>query len=183
MYMSDFIYPIYKDLGEDENQLCEFFKRLYSNFSVEISGRLPKPTVIEVGEFLEHKYLATEINDDTFLGLDKDDYVNVNDIVKMYRIDNLEIMNKLYTKEEKDFQAEISEISAGNQHKNCCNIILESKDGVTISGYTIQGMSIKLTSLMYVVTAEIQNDDVLDLSNPWFADYLSALYLAGYLAT
>ena len=180
MYMSDFIYPIYVSLGESEEAFYRFLKVLCDNFDAGLTKQLPKSTIADVGDFLKSEYLAREIVDDTYLGLDEDCMVNVDDIVIIYRIDDPQIMNMMYTKEERDYQLQIPEEGAVYENKNMYNIVLESKDNISISAYTTLGMSIRLSSTMYVITRSIRDDDVLEC-NPWFADYLVALWWSGFL--
>ena len=178
---SDFTYPVYEEMNYDDEKFGKFIKSLFNSFSPKILEQIPQPTIYEVGRYLETKYLAKEVIDDAFLGLDQDEMVNANDIVKMYRIDDPEIMNSLYTQEEKELQLEIPDEAAHYQCKNHCNIILESKDKKTISGFTTQGTPLRVSCLMHAIVSNLNKDAAIDLNKPGYADYLVALWWAGFL--
>ena len=180
MYMSDAIYPIFLKLQEDELKLHAFFEALHDEFTANPPKGLPKPTIEDISVFLENNYKAYEIKDETFLGLDKDVMVDVKNIVKMYRIDDPEIMEELYTDEEKEEQLEIPDAASDYQYKNRFNIILESEDKVSISGYTLQGTSNRMRSLIWAVCAKITEEDI-EAKDPYYLDYLASLWWAGFL--
>ena len=169
MIMSDATYPIYLKFQEDDAKFHAFLETLHNEF-IANPPTLPKPTIKDVSDFLENNYKAYEIEDETFLGLDKDVMVDVKNIVKMYRIDDPEIMDKLYTAEEKEEYPYIE----------CCNIILESEDKVGISGYTLQGASNSISSLLWVICTKITEKDI-ETRDPYYLDYLASLWWAGFL--
>lgn len=161
-------------------ELKQKVNSLYNIYIKQLKGTMHKHTVDEIGYILKNKYLANEIIDDNYLGLDKDPMVNVKNIIKIYRIDNPEIMESLYTEEEKKEHEEIEKFDNANNFIKCCNVILESVDGKYVSGYTMQGMSIRLTALMFVIAADVKEENC-NINNNWFKDYLLALEWAGYI--
>ena len=179
MIMSDATNPIYLKFQRDDAKFHAFLETLHNKFTAN-PPTLPKPTIKDISDFLENNYKAYEIEDETFLGLDKDVMVDVKNIVKMYRIDDPVIMDKLYTDEEKEIQLDIPDEAYEYQFKNHCNIILESEDKVNISGYTKQGYSVRISSLLWVIGAKITEKDI-ETRDPYYLDYLASLWWAGFL--
>lgn len=147
----------------------------------------------EIENILKNKYLAEEIiNDHTYLGLIDDPMVNVNNIFKMYKISDFNILNSLYIEEEKKMQRALANedfiIENDNDLSNISimqgkliRIALESEDGKTLSGYTQQGECKKIAAELFVLGATVNKEDI-DIKNEWFQEYLEALVLSGYLS-
>ena len=184
MILSDVTDPILKAFNDDENKFHEFIKKLYIEYKKGPAKPMPDPTIPEIDTYLKTEYLAREVVGDTYFGLDKDPMVDVADIVKLYRIDDPKIMDKLYTQEEKDYQLTISDIYADDQNKNKCKITLISKDGNTVSGFTVQGMSRKISAVVNIITFDAKKhmEKDLDLSNDRDIDFLATLWWAGFIA-
>lgn len=163
---------------ESKKERIKRINKLFDKYK-EIKETLYKHSIPEIESILKDKYLAKEIVDDTYLGLVNDPMVNVNDIVKMYRIDNPVILNNLFTPEEKDEQREANELF-GYDRKQCINIVFESVDGKYISGQTLQGESKIISALLFVLDVEITEEDC-DIYDEWFQQYLEALVWAGYI--
>lgn len=162
------------------NELKEKICKLYDIYINQLKKTMHRHTIVEIDHILKNKYLAREIIDHNYLGLGKDPMVNIEDIVKMYRIDNTQILDSLYTIEEKKENEEIRDFDNPNNFIEHCNIILESNDGRYVSAYTMQGMSKKLTALMFVINAYVKEENC-NTSNDWFRNYLLALEWAGYI--
>ncbi|WP_088072785.1 hypothetical protein [Gottfriedia luciferensis] len=112
------------------------------------------------------------------------DYSN---IVKCYEIYDEKILEKLFCKEEKKQHQHFTKKYASrypgedlrlNEGK-LINIIIESKDGKQISGYTVQGSCSYISSEL-VVFIGIDHEKQ-DLDNHKFRYYLNCLEETGYL--
>ena len=180
--MTDSMSKIWESLNYNDEKLKLFFEDLFSKYQKGEYEKFPPPTLENLDIFLKERYLAKEVEDETFFGLNKDPMVNVKDIIKMYRINDPKIMEELYTQEEREFQLEIEDEAAENQNRNRVQIILESKDNVNISGYTMQGMSLRLSSAMHVFLTALNKEDVKDINTQeeYILDYLASLWWAGF---
>ena len=176
-----FTETLLKELNGDEEATEVFIRSIYEKY-LNMEVNLIEPTVSAVGSALISRYKARKITDDpTYRGLDKDDMVSFNDIVCMYRIDDIDVMNSLCTVEEIEAQKSIPECGAEDMNKNMYHIILESSDGDSISGYTRQGWSIRIAAFMHVVCFCWDNSEVINLSNSPDVEYLVALWWAGFI--
>ena len=182
--------PLTRELEGNEEATEAFIRVIYEKYiDTETELRVVgmelnkiEPTVNMVGFILESMYGARKVTDDpTYRGLDKDAMVNFEDIVCMYRIDDIEMMNSLYTCGEKEMQKLLQEEGAEEQNKNMYHIILESLDGSNISGYTTQGGCIRINAFMYIVGSQYRGTIQLDLSDSADVDYLVALWWAGFI--
>lgn len=146
----------------------------------------------EIEGVLENKYLAKEIvNDPTYLGLIDDPMVDESKIVKMYEITDSNILNGLYTEEERQTQKVLASeeflVETENDLLNLyimqgklLRIALESEDNNTLSGYTQQGECKKITAELFVLRTTLTKEDI-NVNDEWFQEYLEALVLAGYI--
>ena len=173
---------LFEELYEDVLVFEDLILRIYENHKTA-ELELIEPTVSAVGSALQLKYKARKITDDpTYTGLDKDDMVCFEDIVAMYRIDDLEIVNGLRTREEKETKTLYAkEIAGGDNIYDVFNVILESEDGIGISGYTLQGALIRVDAFMNVVVSQSGDKVKLDLNSPLDVEYLVALWWAGFI--
>lgn len=150
-------------------------------------------TLREIEEIFENKYLAKEVvNDHTYLGLIDDPMVNVSNIVKMYAITEPNILEGLYTEEERQTQkilaseefiveTESELLSVKIMEGKLLRIALESKDGNILSGYTQQGECKKIAAELFVVGSTVTKEDI-DVKDEWFQEYLETLVLSGYMS-
>ncbi|NOU87085.1 hypothetical protein GC102_15035 [Paenibacillus sp. LMG 31460] len=153
-------------------ELLEKYKKL------KIPNRF---TLEEVENILKKKYLVIE--------LDKKEFGDYEKISKCYSIQNEEVLNSLYSAEEKISifimlehlkkeiklsTKDIDEIHAGRR----INIILESENQY-ISSFTIQGMSNKLVNELIVLKGI--DSEKCTLENQEFLYYLQALLKSGYI--
>lgn len=164
--------------NENKNERIKRINKLFEKYK-EIKGTFYKHSIVEIGNVLKNKYLAKEIVDDTYFGLINDPMVNVDNIVKMYRIDEPRILDCLFTPEEKDAQCETNELCGGNEGQHI-HIMFESTDGEYISAQTLQGESKVISALLFVLDTEITDEDC-DIYDEWFQQYLEALVWAGYI--
>ena len=183
MYMSDYIYPIYFELDEDETKLINFFRNIYKyykNITID-HGNNSQIAVLERN--LMSKYKARENKAYDVSELRNDCMVQVDNIVKIYTIDQ-DILDSLYTETERISNMEIKkleELHPEYRSQTYCNIILESEDGKTVSGFTTQAVPIRISALMFILLSEKVDYEEIDINNPLDMDYLAALWLAGYV--
>ena len=150
-------------------------------------------TLREIEKVLEDKYLAKEIvNDSTYLGLIDDPNVDESKIVKMYEITDSNILNGLYTEEERQTQRVLASeeflVETENDLLNInimqgklLRIALESEDNNTLSGYTQQGECKKIAAELFVFGTKLTKEDI-NIKDEWFQEYLEALVLAGFIS-
>lgn len=85
---------------EDDEKHMERMKMLFEKFK-ELNLISKEFTIQEIDEILKTKYHAKEIiNDGTYMGLNGDPEVCVEDIVKMYKITDPNVLVSLHTDEE-----------------------------------------------------------------------------------
>ncbi|WP_339173191.1 hypothetical protein MKY51_14140 [Solibacillus sp. FSL R5-0691] len=177
---------------EEAEKNLERAKKLLKRFEV-LSLINKEFTLNEIEGIFERKYLAKEIeNDPTYMGLMNDPMVNVNNIVKMYSISEPNILEGLYTEEERQTQnvlaneefiaeTESELLSVKIMEGKLIRIALESTDGHNLSGFTQQGECKKIAAELFVVGAKVTEEDI-DINDAWFQEYLEALVLSGYLS-
>ncbi|GAA0699974.1 hypothetical protein GCM10008904_05490 [Paraclostridium ghonii] len=104
-----------------------------------------------ISKYLIEKYEAKEITLENFLDMDENnEEYNFEDISKIYKIDNVDIIEKLLSKEEKS-EIELTIEHFNNMEENDASylnkistgqliiIVLESKDKVNLSGFIMEG--------------------------------------------
>lgn len=180
----------FRRYDEDDKQL-ERVSGLFKKFK-ELDMISKVFTIQEVEELFKKKYLAEEIvNDNTFLGLTDDPMVDVSRIVKMFKISDSNILNVLYTDEERQAQRTLTSeefivetendlLSMNILQGKLLRIALESEDNKTLSGYTQQGECKKIAAELFVLGTTITQEDI-NIKDEWFQEYLEALVLAGYI--
>ncbi|WP_042479073.1 hypothetical protein [Bacillus ndiopicus] len=176
----------------DENdKYLERIKELFEKYK-KLSITYKAFTLQEIEEVFKNKYLAKEIvNDHTYFGLIDDLMVDVSNIVKMYEISDSNILNSLYSDEERQTQKALASedfivetendlLSINIMQGKLIRIALESKDNNTLLGYTQQGECKKIAAELFVAGSTITKEDI-NLEDEWFQEYLEALVLAGYI--
>lgn len=159
--------------------------KLYSKF---LTKNIPNYFLIdEVDRIYKEKYKANELDKTNFIDLKKDPYVDYTNIVKCYEIKDEKILVNLFCKEEKKQHQHFTKKYASrypgedlrlNEGK-LINVILESKDGKRICGYTVQGSCSYISSELVVFIGSKQEEQNLD--NRKFRYYLNCLEEIGYL--
>ncbi|PEC47334.1 hypothetical protein COJ46_19275 [Bacillus sp. AFS077874] len=161
-------------------------EELYAKF---LSKKIPNYFLIDdIDRIYKEKYKIKELVKEDFLELKEDPYVDFPNIIKCYQIDDETVLNNLYSDEEKESQQEFYEFLLNTypdkefklKDQKIINIILESKDGKRISGYTLQGGMSKYIQkeLVAFIGIEMENQQ---LDNVKFINYLNALDEIGYL--
>ncbi|MEH7399983.1 hypothetical protein V7148_03225 [Gottfriedia acidiceleris] len=161
-------------------------EELYAKF---LSKKIPNYFLIDdIDRIYKEKYKIKELVKEDFLELKEDPYVDFPNIIKCYQIDDETVLNNLYSDEEKESQQEFYEFLLNTypdkefklKVQKIINIILESKDGKRISGYTLQGGMSKYIQkeLVAFIGIEMENQQ---LDNVKFINYLNALDEIGYL--
>lgn len=168
-----------KNLSKKEREAK--FNRLFDIYKKNFKKPIHNHTINEIDFILKTKYLAKEIKDDNYLGLIGDEMVNIDNIVKMYRIDNPNILESLYTEQEKIQQKEDDNMYYPDFVERHINIVLESTDGKYVSGYTTQNAPIRISSLLFILIGTELKDEDCNIDDLWFQDYLASLELAGYI--
>ena len=176
---------------EDDKQL-ERVNGLFEKFK-EFNTTSKAFSMQEIEGIFKNKYLAEEIvNDNTYLGLIDDPMVDVSKIAKMYKISDSNILNDLYTDEEKQTQRVLTSeefivetendlLSMNILQGKLLRIALESEDNNTLSGYTQQGECKKIAAELFVLGTTVTKEDI-NVKDEWFQEYLEALVLAGYIS-
>ncbi|MGG2028831.1 hypothetical protein AB1282_24285 [Gottfriedia sp. S16(2024)] len=159
--------------------------KLYLNF---LTKNIPDYFLLdEVERIYKEKYKANELDKTNFIDLKKDIYVDYANIVKCYEITDEKVLDDLYCKEEKEKHQHFTKKYASrypgedlrlNEGK-LINVILESKDGKRISGYTLQGSCSYISSELVVFIGTEQEEQNID--NHRFRYYLECLEETGYL--
>ncbi|WP_088070008.1 hypothetical protein [Gottfriedia luciferensis] len=158
---------------------------LYLKF---LNKNIPNYILIEeVDRIYKEKYKANELDKTNFIDLKKDAYVDYANIVKCYEITDEKVLDNLYSKEEKEehhrYAKEYAPRYPEEDHRleegKLINVMLESKDGKRISGYTVQGSCSYISSELVVFIGTKQEDQNLD--NHRFRYYLDCLEETGYL--
>lgn len=180
----------FRRYDEEDKHLKRVDKLFFKFKELEITSKVF--TLHEIDEVLKNKYLAKEIvNDPTYLGLIDDPMVDESKIVKMYEISDPNILNGLYTEEERQTQRILANedyiVETENDllHINMLQgklfrIALLSEDNNTVSGVTEQGECKKIAAEMYILASTLNEDDI-NVKDLWFQEYLEALALAGYI--
>lgn len=169
-------------LEEKELRIEELYKKF-------LSKKIPNYFLIDdIDRIYKEKYKIKELAINDFLELKKDPYVDFPNIFKCYQIDDETVLNNLYSDEEKEAQQELYEFllnaypdkEINLKDQKIINIILESKDGKRISGYTVQGARCDYIEkeLVAFIGIEMENQK---LNNIKFINYLNALDEIGYL--
>ena len=110
----------------------------------------------------------------------------------MYKISDSNILNDLYTDEEKQTQRVLTSeefivetendlLSMNILQGKLLRIALESEDNNTLSGYTQQGECKKIAAELFVLGTTVTKEDI-NVKDEWFQEYLEALVLAGYIS-
>ncbi|MEH7453200.1 hypothetical protein [Gottfriedia acidiceleris] len=141
----------------------------------------------EVDRIYKEKYKVNELDKTNFIDLKEDLYVDYSNIVKCYEIYDEKILENLFCNEEKKRHQHFTKKYASrypgedlrlNEGK-LINVILESKDGKRISGYTVQGSCSYISSELVVFIGAEQEEHNLD--NRKFSYYLNCPEEIGYL--
>ncbi|PEJ59951.1 hypothetical protein CN692_04000 [Bacillus sp. AFS002410] len=153
------------------------------------SKKIPNYFLIDdIDRIYKEKYKIKELAIEDFLELKEDSHVDFTNIIKCYQIDDETVLNNLSSEEEKESQQEFYEFLLNTypdeefklKDQKIINIILESKDGKRISGYTIQGCRCDYIEKELVVFIGIEMENQ-KLDNIKFINYLNALDEIGYL--
>jgi len=175
------------DLDFEINSIPEhkqiFYKALYEAYKKGLKKPLPKDnTIPSIDKYMKKELLAKEFMDRTFEGIHKDEYIRVKEIVKMYRVCNADILDSLYIPQEKIHDVAFKENVMKTARKNHLILILESKNGITVSGYTIMGYSEKFNAVINSILSRPSiAPEELDLNNEVDMHYLKSLWVAGFL--
>lgn len=177
---------------DEEDKHLERVNKLFEKYK-ELNMTSKVFTLREIDGVLKNKYLAKEIvNDPTYLGLIDDPMVDESKIVKMYEISDSNILNGLYTEEERQTQRILANeeflvetendlLNINMMQGKLFRIALLSEDNNTVSGVTEQGECKKIAAEMYVLASTLNKEDI-NVKDVWFQEYLEALVLAGYIS-
>ncbi|MED1441935.1 hypothetical protein NSQ61_01000 [Aeribacillus sp. FSL K6-1121] len=165
------------------------FKEIHQRF---IESGLPyKYSIDEVSNILEKKYQAKKRDQEDFQDLNSDPFVNRQNIVYCYTIDDEEVLNNILSQEEKKERDYIKKQILNDQklsqeEKNqiikdetAINIIIESDDQKFISNFTIQGSSNQILN-EFIIFKGINEEDCV-LGNEEYEYFLRALVRGGYI--
>jgi hypothetical protein len=159
-------------------------EELYAKFLLK---KIPNYFLIDdIDRIYKEKYKIKELSIEDFSDLKKDPYVDFSNIVRCYQIDNEEVLDNIFNEDEKETQQEFYEFllnvypdeGINLKDQKIINIILESKDGKQISGYTIQGGRCIYIEKELLVFKGVDNQKLDDIK---FINYLNALDEIGYL--
>jgi hypothetical protein len=147
-----------------------------------------KYSIQEVKEFLQDNYSVKEIPPSEFEDLRKDLFVNFNDIVIGFEIDDPDILNHIFNENEKSFHHEYRkefEEDATNSTWNklrageLLRVILESDELGMLSSFTVQGMCMNLVYDLTILKGIPSGS--AHLGNEEYQRYLELLKLRGKL--
>lgn len=180
-----------------ESPFHSFMKRLYQKYQ---QAEIPHFfTVDTVEKIFKEKYLAVELDKKYYEDLKSDQFVKFENIIGAYTITDIKTLENLYISEEKieifelieynktlilhpdDVGNELAKMWTDVQEGRRINIILESANGINISGFTVQGVSEKICSELFVMQGIDPGE--CKLGNENFHRYLKSLLRAGYLET
>lgn len=161
----------------DELHKNFIFKKIPVNYSIQ-----------EVKEFLEDNYSVKEIPRSNFEDLKKDLFVNYNDIVIGFEIDDPDILNHIFNENEKSFHYEYRQEFEGDATNSTWNkiragellrVILESDASGILRNFTVQGMCMNLVYDLTILKG-IPSDSA-HLGNEEYQRYLELLKFRGKL--
>jgi hypothetical protein len=155
-----------------------------------------KFTLQEVDSIFKKKYNAVEIDKQQYTDLNKDLYINYKKIVKLYKIEDKDVLSNLFSDEEKNNFIEMIKENSNYpihpeedynkaleqrnlQEGKLLLIFLESENGKYISDFTLLGQCEKLYNELVVFKGIVP--DECDIKNENFVHYLEALLKAGYI--
>ncbi|MCR8643942.1 hypothetical protein NV379_14905 [Paenibacillus sp. N1-5-1-14] len=148
----------------------------------------------EVDQFLKEKYSAIELSKDYFKYIINDPYVNFNNVIKCYKIDDATILDELFNDREKEMHVVVSNffneegiinlddnalLNKNIQVGNLLHIILESDNGEKITSFTLQGECRKVRNQLIILKGVIPEDCIP--GNVDYDMYLQSLWEEGYL--
>jgi hypothetical protein len=147
-------------------------------------------SIEQVDTILRGKYLATPTDIEMFADLKHDPYVDFENIVGAYAITNQEVLSQLLSANEKislyEFirslekkEEDLDNDSMDGHTGRRIDIILESKDGTRLTGFTVQGLCDKLVAELAVMKG-IDVEECI-LGNEQFYHYLRNLLKAQYI--
>lgn len=147
-----------------------------------------KYSIQEVKEFLQDNYSVKEIPPCEFEDLRKDLFVNYNDIVIGFEIDDPVVLNHIFNENEKSFQHEYRQEHEEDATNNTWNkiragellrVILESDAFGMLSNFTVQGMCMNLVYDLTIFKGITPSS--AKLGNEEYQRYLELLRLRGKL--
>ncbi|MCL1934895.1 MAG: hypothetical protein FWF57_00725 [Defluviitaleaceae bacterium] len=181
--MVDFIGFINMHIYQPEECKMKLYEEFYKSFKRGLVKPLLKDkTIPYIDEYMKKELLAEEFMDITFNNINKDKYIRTEEIVKMYRVNNSNVLKNLRTWMEKIHYIPGIEEILRTEQKDYLFLFLGSKDGINVSGYTITGLSEKFKAIVNVLlSTPPKPDEIFDLNDEVDTHYLTSLFLAGYL--
>jgi hypothetical protein len=184
-----------RDTKMESSPFHSFMQQLFQRYQ---QAEIPHFFTIDiVVNILKENYFAVELNKKYFEDLKSDSFVNFENIIGAYTITDIKTLENLYSAEEKigifefveykkmlvaysdDSDNELAQMWSEIQEGRRINIILESNNGINISGFTVQGGSEKICDELIVMQG-LEAEDC-KLGNEKFHNYLKSLIRAGYL--
>ncbi|MFD2699654.1 hypothetical protein ACFSVM_04175 [Paenibacillus shunpengii] len=175
------------------------------NVDIEISelherfkaSNLPlRYTLQEADHLLKSKYGVVVVNPLEVSDLKKDPLIHYNHIVKIYHVNDSQILSSIFTSQEQEMIKEMQAIHATVpsdedsltgaerlwrkiRQGRLLRIIIESADKQYITGFTLQGMSQQLLQELYILRG--LREEECHLGNENYATYLKLLHQRGYI--
>ncbi len=152
-------------------------------------------SIDEIDFILKQKYSVNEIDITTFT--ESDPYYDVKNVVKIYKIEDKSILDKLYNEEEKKFHKDTSEQNDKKylrksevtnlsvlkwrdaEEGNLIMILLEKRGQNDLFDFTIQGQCDKLILELTILRGMDPKDCIP--GNHEFDNYLNCLTKLGYI--
>ncbi|WP_445487632.1 hypothetical protein [Niallia sp. 03133] len=179
-----------------ESSVHFYLKQLFQKYK---NAKIPNHFTMEsIIHHLKEKYQAKEVDTKYYEDLKADPFVDFESIIGMYSITNLNILENLYSEEEKidifeligmnktiethpdETENDIVAMWVDVQEGRRINIILESENGCNLSGFTIQGHCQRIFDELSVLQGLEKEECVL--GNEKFHIYLKSLVRTGYLS-
>ncbi|SEG57767.1 hypothetical protein [Paenibacillus sp. UNC499MF] len=154
-------------------------------------SKLPFRYLLEDAEkILRDKYNIIEIDKEIVADLKKDPFVNYDNIIKCYGINDSEILSALFNDNERSMHAEMRHCNANEpipnseitesqllwrdiQEGNSLRLVLESADKEYISSFTLQGLSGKMLDELIILKGIPPEQG--HIGNPAYEFYLNVL--------
>lgn len=151
-----------------------------------------KYSLNDIMVILQEKYKAREVEKHFFEDLKKDSHVNYDQIIICFKLDDKEILNELFSEEEKKMHEELAINNMKYSFKSDQDfmwkdiqegklifIILESSNEIELTAFTIQGVCKKLyTDLLIYKGIDVEK---CIPGNSIYERHLKLLFDAGYI--
>ncbi|MCM3783441.1 hypothetical protein M3231_10685 [Neobacillus mesonae] len=169
-------------------------KDLHERFK---SSELPlKYTIQEAESLLKRKYGVVIVNPLEVSDLKNDPLIQYKHIVKIYHVNDAQILSSLFNPAELEMINEMQAAQASNpssedslpaeerlwrkiRQGRLLRIVLESEDKQHVSGFTLQGISQQLYQDLCILNGIREEDSTLGNEN--YETYLTLLYQGEYI--